>query len=200
MKKYNTYKIFIIVGLLIAFSNTQASISLGLSEPVQTGNSISFDVIMSGLGTDSAPSLGSYDLDVGFDTSHIVFSDAAFGDPVIGNQLDLFDFGINESGNALNPAGALNIYEISLDSIDDLNDFQADVFTLATLTFNVLKSGSSQLSFVIHDLGDAEGNVLAADLSTATITTVPVPAAFWLMFSGLIGFYRVRANVIQVIT
>jgi hypothetical protein len=65
---------------------------------------------------------------------------------------------------------------------------QTDSFTLAILSFNVLNSGTSQLSMAINALGDAEGNALvaanAASVSIAT-TVVPLPSAFFMMLPGL---------------
>ena len=160
-----------------------ASINLDFSAPNQSANSIDIGIVVSGLGTGSAPSLGSYDVDIQFDSHHIAFSAAAFGDPVLGNQLDLFDFGLNESLASVSDAGVLNLFEISLD--DDLNNFQANSFTLAVLTFDILTSDTSQLEFVINDFGDANDNLLSVNTGTATITTVPLPSALLLMVSGL---------------
>jgi len=152
-------------------------------------------VTISGLGIEVAPSLYDYSIDISFDSSHLSFSEASFGDSVLGNQLDLFDLG-NDSGALVKDVDLLNIYEFSFDEVTDLNDYQADSFTLATLSFNILQYGNSQLSFIGYDLGDTNldefgiGNLLTATLGTGTVSTVPVPAAFWLMASGLGLLYR----------
>jgi len=191
MKKDQPYNLLSIICLLLITNVANASISLGFGESIQTERTVSIDVTISGLGIDQAPSLATYDLEIIFDSSHLSFSGAIFGDSILGNQLDLFNFGENPTDAYVDgTTGNLNIYEVSFDDALDLNDLQADSFTLATLTFDVLKSDNTKLSFLVNDLGDAEGNLLSAILNTGTVSTVPVPAAFWLMASGLGLLYR----------
>jgi len=195
MKKNQPYKLLSIIFLLLVTNVANASISLGFGESIQTGSTVNIDVTISGLGIEVAPSLYDYSIDISFDSSHLSFSEASFGDSVLGNQLDLFDLG-NDSGALVKDVDLLNIYEFSFDEVTDLNDYQADSFTLATLSFNILQYGNSQLSFIGYDLGDTNldefgiGNLLTATLGTGTVSTVPVPAAFWLMASGLGLLYR----------
>ena len=171
--------------MLLFITGAAQAVTLSFGSISQTGNSLSVDVNIAGLGSGTAPSVSTYDLDIQFDANHLSYMNSSFGDPVLGNQLDLFDFGINDTFSGTTGAGVLNIFELSLDLIADLNDLQADSFTLATLTFDVLQADTSQLGFLVNALGDAEGNSLATTLNTASVTTVPVPAAFWLMSSGL---------------
>jgi len=195
MKKIQPYKLLSIICLLLVTNVANANISLGFGEPIQTGSTVNIDVTISGLGIDEAPSLATYDLDIIFDSSHLSFSSAVFGDFGLGNQLDLFGFGENPADASINGiTGHLNIYEVSFDDALDLNDLQADSFTLATLTFDALKSDNTQLSFLVNDLGDADENLLSASLTTGTVSTVPVPAAFWLMASGLGLLYRQKID------
>jgi len=195
MKKNQPYKLLSIIFLLLVTNVANASISLGFGESIQTGSKVNIDVTISGLGNGSAPSLYDYGIDISFDSSYLSFSEASFGDSVLGNQLDLLDLG-NDSSALVKDVGLLNITEYSYDEVVDLDLFQADSFTLATLSFDVLRSGSSLLSFVAYDLGDTDldensvGNLLTASLNTGTVSTVPVPAAFWLMASGLGLLYR----------
>lgn len=190
MKKNQLQKLLSITFLLLSGGIANASISLGFSNPIQAGNSLDISVVISGLGSESSPSLASYDLDIQFDGSHLSFANASFGDPILGNQLDLLDFGLNDTSATLAEAGIANIYEVSLDDTADLNDFQANSFTLAVLTFDILKASTSQMELVIHDLGDANDNLLSADLVAGTITTVPLPSGIWLMASGIVMFFR----------
>jgi len=194
MKKIQGYKLLSITLLLLSSGLVNASISLGFGTAIQNAGSIDIDVIISGLASEAAPSLATYDLDINFNSSHLSFSNASFGDSILGNQLDLFDFADNFSDAYLSDVGVLNIYELSLDDPADLNNFQANSFTLATLTFDVLKSDVSQLSFFVNDLGDANDNSLATIITTGTVSTVPVPAAFWLMASGLGLLYRQKID------
>jgi hypothetical protein len=190
MKKLLRYKLICITFLLLTTSIANATISLGFGAPIQSGDSVNIDVLISGLGVGVAPSISTYDLDILFDSNHLSFSSATFGDSALGNQLDLLNFGSNLSDASLVGIAVVNIYEVSFDLASDLNDFQADSFTLATLTFDVLTFDSNQLSFVVNDLGDADANLLLANLTTATVTTVPVPSALWLLASGLAFLYK----------
>jgi len=192
MKKIKGFKLLSITLLLLSSGLVNANISLGFGSGIKNAGSIDIDVTISGLGNGEAYSLSSYDLDIIFNSSHLSFSSAAFGDPLLGNQLDLFDFGLNEFGASLTGTGLLNIYEISFDDSDDLNEMQALSFTLATLTFDILKPDVSQLHFFVNDLGDASNNYLGATSTIGTVSTVPVPAAFWFMASGLVVLYRKR--------
>jgi len=189
MRNIKKYKLLSLTFLLLLSSAANASISLGFGTAIQAGVTIDVDVTISGLGSDLAPSISTYDLDINFDSSHLSFSGAVLGDSALGNQLDLFGYGDNVTDIFVG-VGSINVYEVSLDYAADLNDLQADSFTLATLTFNILKSGVSPLSLFVNDLGDAENNFLSATLNTGTVSTVPVPAAFWLMASGLGLLYR----------
>ncbi len=184
------YRLLFLTSLLLFTGITQANISLGISPITQSGNSVNLGIVISGLSSASAPSLGGYDFDIGFDPAHLSFNSAIFGDSVLGNQLDLFNLGSNYTTANLVSPGILNLSELSFDAIADLNTLQADSFTLATLSFNMLNPGTSQLTVAINVLSDAEGSALLANNTSVDITTVPVPGAAWLMLSGLGVFFR----------
>ena len=185
-------KIYLSTLLLLVSGIAQASINIGFSPVVYAGNTLNVGIVISGLGTGTAPSLGAYDLDLSFDNSHLNFTGVVFGDSVLGNQLDLSGQG-SLSGSDSSSPGFLNLYEVSLDSINDLNDLQADNFTLATLTFSVLPNASSQLNFSnINALGDADGEPLGATVTSTTITTVPLPSAAFMLLSGLLSLGALR--------
>jgi hypothetical protein len=140
-----------------------------------------------GLGQRAPPSLGTFDLDLHYDDSYLTFVGAEFGDTVLGDQLDLSGSGSNPYGASISTAGAVNLFELSLDSADDLNAGQADSFTLATLTFAALRTTSSQLSLTINALGDSHGNPLEAAVGSATVSTVPLPSALVLFAPAVAG-------------
>ena len=175
--------------LLLGTSMANASISLGFGPmPVDGyGNNFSIGVLISGLETAAAPSLGAYDLDISFDSNQLAFTGAVFGDGVIGNQLDLTSAGDNPSGADEVSPGVINLFELSFDSAEDLNNLQADSFFLAYLNFQVLQAGNSQLDITLNSLSDAEANALTASVSSTPISTVPLPSAFWLLSSALAG-------------
>lgn len=70
-----------------------------------------------------------------------------------GDQLDLWGLG---SWTYVAPdVVEVNLFELSFDSESDLNMFQADSFTLATLTFDTIALGTSPLDISINALGDS---------------------------------------------
>jgi hypothetical protein len=157
---------------------------------VGLGDPVTVRLAISGLGEGVSPSLSTFDLDVAFDPSVLAFTVASFGDPTLGDQLDLLGLG---SVSAATPgAGAVNLFELSLDTPDDLDSLQAGAFVLATLTFAAL-AGESTLTLTVNDLGDADGGALEADVVAGRVIVrldgpvpVPAPAAALLLALGLI--------------
>jgi len=160
------------------------------SSTVNKGGSLTADIKVSGLGDGSAPSLGAYDIDLTFDAGLFTFNSFTFGDPVLGNQLDLFGFG-SVSGSSL-VGNTLDLFEISLDLASDLDTLQAPEFILASVVFDVnqvLGVGLFDLSISPFGLSDSLGDSLDDDpnIIAAEVQVVPVPAAIWLFGTGLIG-------------
>lgn len=155
------------------------------SQTVNVGSSTSVDLVISGLGDGAAPSLGTFDLDVGFDSSVLSFSGATFGD-----QLDLF--GLGSFQDVIAGVGTVNLFELSFDFVDDLDAFQQQSFVLATLSFDALAGGSSALSISVNALGDSNGDSLEAELVAGNInvqrvSAVPEPASLPLIGIGILS-------------
>jgi hypothetical protein len=175
---------------LIAAAGPAQAISIDVVPSTQTvdlGDVVSVALTISGLGDLTAPSLGTFDLDLSFDTGILGFVGATFGDPTLGDQLDLFGLG---SLTAATPgAGGVNLFQLSLDTIEDLDTLQAGAFTLATLTFNTVGAGTSALGLSLNTLGDAAGAPLLATLGAGSVTVnrgaVPVPAPATLLSFGI---------------
>ena len=160
------------------------------SSTVNKGGSVTADIKVSGLGDGAAPSLGAYDFDLTFNSSLFSFNSITFGDPVLGNQLDLDPLGIgfgSLTGDSLF-GNVLNLFEISFDSTTELDTLQAPEFILASVVFDVNQmTGVGVFSLLVNDLSDSFGGLLDSTTIAATVQVVPVPAAVWLFGTGLIG-------------
>ena len=148
---------------------------------VNVGSTFSVDVVASGLVDGAAPSIGTYDLDLSYNSSVVSFASATFG-----TGLNVLGLGSIQDVDSSVP-GKVNLFELSLDSQADLNQLQNDTFKLFTLTFNAAAAGSTALGLTINALGDAAGNSLDATLQNATVAVapVPLPSTVLLLLSGL---------------
>ena len=156
------YRVLLLASLLIFTGLAQAgvystsnpdNIILSIARITQTGHSVDIDIGISGLGSAAAPSLSTYDLDLDFDPAYLAFANVHYGDPLLGNQLDLFNLGSNTAAAGVASPGVVNLFELSGDSVADLNTLQASSFILATVTFDVLTAGTSPLGLVSTALG-----------------------------------------------
>ena len=166
------FRIIFFVTVLLATRAAHASIVLSIvpaSQEVAFGGTVSVDVLISGLTSGAAPSLGAFDLDIDYNPAILNPTTV-----VLGNQLDL---SVSGSIQFVSLVGPVNISEISLESAADLNNLQLGEFPLATLTFDTLGIGTSLVSVANVMLTDANGNPLQFDnSSTGTVTVTPEPA------------------------
>jgi len=187
------------LGVWVAPAVTRGNISLSFepsSQVIGLGELADVGIRISGLGSSSAPSLGAFDLGVSFDSSILSFNSLTFGDPVLGDQLDLLGLGSFSRFDGSVP-GLVDLFELSLDSVADLDSLQADSFILAILTFTGIGLGISDLLLSLdppNALGDSEGSPLSATLENGRISVVPVPAPILLgaLGLGLVGWMRRR--------
>lgn len=200
----NTFVKSLAAAGLLAVTATSQALNISLNPPSQAvtaGDSLSLKVVVSGLGAGTAPSLGGFDLDISFNSAVLSFVNAAFGDPVLGDQLDLTGSGLTTYGASAS-GGIVNLFGVSGDPETDLNNGQAGSFTLAVLNFTTSGGGASTLNITVNDLSDAAGSLLTADTLSSAIVTVealPEPASIWLTALGLIpiattGWRRVGAG------
>ncbi|MCI0527931.1 MAG: PEP-CTERM sorting domain-containing protein [Nitrospira sp.] len=204
MKKILTVILVLGWGFLSSFSAQAISLDfVPFSQDVVIGNPVDVDLVISGLGDFTDPSLATFDLDVFFDPAILSFNSVGFGpflgDPSLGEAITTSD---------ASTSGSVNLFEVSFLEGDAttcvfcippfLNDLQPSSFTLATLTFDTLAMGTSSLSFTLNALGDANGNPLGASLGSGSVTVsgdvavIPEPATLLLMGSGVVGLWALR--------
>lgn len=180
----------IVTVLALCTALPASAITIGFnpsSQSVSVGPTTTVDLVISGLGDFAAPSLGTFDLDVGFDPSILSFIGATFGD-----QLDLFGLG---SLQFVTPGvGTVNLFELSFDFASDLDTLQINSFLLATLSFDTLAGGSSALSVTVNALGDSVGDPLQTDLvagnvDVQSVSAIPEPASLPLIGIGMLGMF-----------
>lgn len=194
----------ILFGLFLVMNcATAQAITIGFvpldSSVVLDPNAPPFSValVISGLRDFSAPSLATFDVDVLFDSTILGFSSVTFGDPLLGDQLDLSGFG-SLSSHTLGD-GTLNLFELSLDDAAVLDALQAGSFTLASITFNALAAGRSPLDLFVDALGDSNADPLTADITNGSVTVaapVPEPSTLLLLASGLAGLVGFRRKLV----
>jgi hypothetical protein len=177
---------FIAVGI-VALLNIQpvyATFLLSLvpsSATVTTGNTVNVNVSISGLS--NPPSVGAFDLDVGFNPAILSPTAVTFGpflgDPLLFEALTGFDFGT---------PGIVEFAEVSLLSPSELDALQSPSFSLATLSFRATSNGTSPFMFVGNQrVDDAFGNKLR----------IPEPATAFLLGLGLIALLIIRRPIIN---
>jgi len=147
---------------------------------VSVGSVVGVSIDISGLTAGKQPGVGAFDIDVGFDAGKVSFQSAQFG-----SWLDLAGLGDFRAATA--GAGSVNVFEVSLDSTGNLIASQPSSFTLVTLSFLTLASGSTPLTVTINSLAAADATALAATTvdGQIAVSSVPEPQAWMQMCFGL---------------
>lgn len=189
MKK-RLFPIFTIILLTAIHTSFGHAISIDFFPPSRSavmGNPVDVTIRISDLGEFTGPSLSTFDLDVSFDPAILNINSVTYGDPVLGDQLDLFDLGSLTATTV--EAGSLNLFQLSFDLPDDLNSLQPSAFALATVSFDTLEPGTSRLGLTTNALGDAAGEPLEADFvdGLVTVNPIPLPSTLILFVTGLAG-------------
>lgn len=180
-------KSFLLLGALAILNSATLSADVLLrfvpqAEVIAPGTTTPVELEVSGLGVDSSPSLGAFDLNVAFNPAVVSFTGLTFGDPLLGDQLSLS--GVPTiSDYSFSAAGLLELFSISLDSATVLDTKQAGQFILATLRFQAIAPGSTALTLSVNSVSDSQGSPLSVALQTGSIavTSVPEPSLIWLL-------------------
>ena len=191
MKTLRVISIVLVIGLLAgqAWGNIELSLEPS-SQTVGLGSLVDVGIRASG-GGGSAPSLIQFDLNVWFDPAILDFTSATFGDPFLGDQLDLGDPDDNPMSIDVSVGGLVRVSEFSWDSAA-LNSSQAGTFILASLSFEAVGLGTSPLEMVTNTMygvlydsqfGDSLVELSASD--TGSVTVIPLPGAVLLGALGL---------------
>lgn len=194
--------------LSLFFINASAVILslLPASQTASSGDSVSLDLVIDGLGDFAPDSLGDFDVDISYDTSILTFDGYNLGG-FLGDTFLLEAIDLNSGNWGID--GVINIAELSLLDANStsgpsdfgpfLDDIQPSSFTLATLDFTVdfLAVGSSTIVAIetVYALGDGYGiygsQLTLDETNDAVIRNpavgVPEPSALMLMLIGLIG-------------
>jgi hypothetical protein len=138
-------------GLFVASSTMAISISiLPGSQNIDVAGNASVDLVISGLGNFTSPSLGAFDIDLTYNSAILSAHSLTLGN-FLGASLQFFD---------ISTPGMIHLEELSFVIPGDLNAAQPGTFTLATLIFRGLAPGASTIDFTSATLSDELGNPL----------------------------------------
>lgn len=134
---------------------------------------ISVNAAISGLGAGSPPSVGSFDIFLGYDASLLTPTGVVFG-----NLLGIPD--VEALTDVRFFTGIVEFTEVSLLANANLDALQPSGFTLATVNFNALRNGSAAFQYLGGPVDDANGNLIFGT------KTIPEPATFMISALGLV--------------
>jgi hypothetical protein len=167
----------------LALAGPASALEIALLPTSSPGPSATLDVVVSGLGSGAAPSIGAFDLEIVFDSSALSVSSVTFGS-------ELGDPATEAFAESIVSPGSVSLAEVSLLPSGDLDALQSSSVVLATLEVDLLGAGATAVSFGSVLLGDAFGSRLTPEaVSGATVGdaggVVPEPSAALVFAAGL---------------
>ena len=192
-------KVLLALSLTFAIAAKSHAVFIGFTPAVQpgaTGDFVSMDLIVSGLGAGAPPSVSTFDVDIGYDMAAVAIDGWTFstelGDIGAGEAID---FSLGDLGGTL----ALSVVSFLLPF--ELDAIQGSTVTLATITFEVLALGPGEFTDVtldtIYALGDGIGDPLditREGFGRITNGQIPEPGSVALLLLGLAGLSRLRRS------
>lgn len=195
--------VFYILFLSFCVTNMQNASAIMIdivptSQTVQAGDAFDVNVVVSGLSA-ANEIVSAYDFDISYDSSVLAATTVSFGQYLnLSNMLDSFQDVI------LTNPGIIDFAEVSLLFNNELAAQQPDSFLLASLSFQAVGVGISQLLFVSDPVGgiDVKGrnySPLTVDVTGTQVTvspaaSVPEPNTFLLMLIALIALPLIKKN------
>ena len=179
-------KMFVLFACFLLCSVGSASaVTLSLNPSNVTVNvGDTFDITLDAQLSDnfSVPgAISVWDVDVNYNPSQMVFMGYSLGG-FLGLSLN---WSLGDMGG-----GLVDLAEISLETPQWLIDNQPDPFLLATLQFECLKAGNSQILLTLQSVGDEIGDPINAHVGAPVSVTqvgVPEPSTCMLIVTGLLG-------------
>lgn len=185
--------------ILTLFINTASAVTIYFDPTdsvVHTGNSVDIDLMISDLGAFSEPSLGSFTVDIAYDSSIISFNSVNYSDAL----------GLISNGDAdpftTESTGSVTLSNFSFLSDTELDALQDSSFVLATLSFMGLAIGSSDLITDAIDFSNGVGDDITATIIANSgfveVVTgeIPEPSSYLLMlFSIVLLSVQKRRNI-----
>jgi hypothetical protein len=151
---------------------------------VAVGGGFDLELVVGGLGDGVAPSVGGFDVALSFDPDLLSLDSVEVG-LLLGDESAFESFSDIVFGT-----GSVGIAQTSFLDALTLDGSQPASFTLATLSFTAIGSGTSSVSFASASLADAFGEPLAVTVAGARVNAggvIPEPSATLLFGLGALG-------------